>query len=333
MDVNLNKWHRFEVDKNLLKELSKKSNVRGIHHITVFFILLLISGTLAYYTWGSWWSLFWFLVYGNIYCFSNALWHETGHKTAFQSKSLNEFFYYISCFMAYFEPTRWRYTHFIHHGHTYSTEDPYDHEIEYGNNLRNTTGKFIINLIPFAELIFFKNHISFEIVRHALGIKTKVMIDSIPEKMIPKCILISRIFVLVWIMIVISSLIFNSWLPILYLLLPNFYGKTLHKLVSFTQHAGLARDLKDHRFTSREMYLNPILSFLYWKMEYHMTHHMFPTIPSYNLNILHEHIKGQIPKTNKGLIDAYKDIIPALIKQKEDPNYSIKIDIPQDQKT
>ena len=73
MDVNLNKWHRFEVDKNLLKELSKKSNVRGIHHITVFFILLLISGTLAYYTWGSWWSLFWFLVYGNIYCFSNAL--------------------------------------------------------------------------------------------------------------------------------------------------------------------------------------------------------------------------------------------------------------------
>ena len=49
------------------------------------------------------------------------------------------------------------------------------------------------------------------------------------------------------------------------------------------QHAGLARNIKDHRFSSREMYLNPILSFLYWKMEYHLTHHMFPTVPSYKV--------------------------------------------------
>ena len=51
------------------------------------------------------------------------------------------------------------------------------------------------------------------------------------------------------------------------------------------------------------MYLNPILSFLYWKMEYHVTHHMFPTVPSYNLDKLHHHIKDQLPKTNDGLID------------------------------
>ncbi len=331
MDVNLNKWHRIEVDRNLLKELSKKSDIKGIQHVFVFFTLLLVTGLLAYYTWGSLWSLFWFLVYGNIYCFSNALWHETGHKTAFQSKFLNEFFYYISCFMAYFEPTRWRFTHFIHHGHTYSTNDPYDHEIEYGNDYKNTTRRFLINLIPFGELVYFKNHISFEIFKHSLGIKTKVMLDSIPEKIIPKCILISRIFVLLWIVIIMSSIFLSSWLPILYFLLPNFYGKTLHKIVSFTQHAGLARDLKDHRLTSREMHLNSVLSFLYWKMEYHMTHHMFPTIPSYNLDKLHQHIKDQIPKTNNGLLDAYKEIIPALIKQKEDPNHSIKIEIPQTQ--
>ena len=95
----------------------------------------IITGLLAYITWGTWWSVFWFLVYGNIYSFSNPLWHETGHKTAFKSKFLNEFFYYLSSFMANFEPTRWRYTHFVHHGNTYSTNDPFDHEIEYGNNL------------------------------------------------------------------------------------------------------------------------------------------------------------------------------------------------------
>ena len=40
--------------------------------------------------------------------------------------------------MANFEPIRWRYTHFIHHGNTYSTENPFDHEIEYGNDLKET---------------------------------------------------------------------------------------------------------------------------------------------------------------------------------------------------
>ena len=329
MDVKLDKWHKCKVDIEVLKELSKKSDLKGLQHILVFFGLLIVTGILAYITWGTWWSVFWFLVYGNIYSFSNPLWHETGHKTAFKSKFLNEFFYYISSFMSNFEPIRWRYTHFVHHGNTYSTENPFDHEIEYGNNLKETPKKLIINIIPFLDLVFIKKHISFEIFQHAFGIKTKVMEECIPENAQAKAILNSRIYVVVWSLIALWSILASSWMPILYFLLPHFYGKTLHKLVAFTQHAGLARNIKDHRFSTREMHLNPILSFLYWKMEYHLTHHMFPTVPSYNLDKLHHQIKDQLPKTNNGLIDAYREIIPALIKQREDTSYFIKKDIPQ----
>ena len=157
------------------------------------------------------------------------------------------------------------------------------------------------------------------------------MQDSIPENVQAKSIFISRIYVAIWFSIILWSILVSSWMPLLYFVLPQFYGKTLHKLVAFTQHAGLARNIKDHRVTSREMYLNPILSFLYWKMEYHLTHHMFPTVPSYNLDILHHHIKDQLPKPNHGLIDAYKEIIPALIKQKEDTSYFIKKEVPKPQ--
>ena len=329
MDVKLDKWHKCKVDIEVLKELSKKSDLKGLQHILVFFGLLIVTGILAYITWGTWWSVFWFLVYGNIYSFSNPLWHETGHKTAFKSKFLNEFFYYISSFMSNFEPIRWRYTHFVHHGNTYSTENPFDHEIEYGNDLKKTPKRLIVNIIPFLDLVFIKKHISFEIFQHAFGIKTKVMEECIPENAQAKAILNSRIYVVVWSLIALWSILASSWMPILYFLLPHFYGKTLHKLVAFTQHAGLARNIKDHRFSTREMHLNPILSFLYWKMEYHLTHHMFPTVPSYNLDKLHHHIKDQLPKTNNGLIDAYREIIPALIKQREDTSYFIKKDIPQ----
>ena len=168
-------------------------------------------------------------------------------------------------------------------------------------------------------------------ILNSLGIETKVIKDSIPEKAKPKSILISRIYVLTWSLIILFSIYINSWLPVLLFVLPHFYGKTLHKLLAFTQHAGLARDVKDLRISARDMHLNPILSFLYWKMEYHCVHHMFPTIPSYNLDKLHKLVKDQLPKANNGLIDAYRDIIPTLLKQKEDPSYHLPVSLPDNQ--
>ncbi len=63
-------------------------------------------------------------------------------------------------------------------------------------------------------------------------------------------------------------------------------------------------------------------------MEYHLTHHMFPTVPSYNLDKLHEHIKDQLPRTNTGLFDAYREIIPALLRQSKEQDYYIKKNLP-----
>ena len=69
------------------------------------------------------------IIYGNIYCSVDAIWHETGHKTAFKSKFWNEFFYQIASYMNNFEPVRWRWSHFKHHTFTSFTKDPFDFEI------------------------------------------------------------------------------------------------------------------------------------------------------------------------------------------------------------
>ena len=197
--------------------------------------------------------------------------------------------------------------------------------------LKDTPKKLLMNLIPFGEFFFFKKSIAFEVIKHAFGIKTKVMIDSIPENARPRAILISRIYLFIWASIIIWSLLISSWLPVLYLLLPHYYGKGLHKLVAFTQHAGLARDVKDHRLSARDMKLNPLLSFLYWKMEYHCVHHMFPTVPAYNLEKLHYHLKDQLPEIKNGIFDTYKEIIPALKKQRDEPSYHLNISLPGQQ--
>ena len=280
---------------------------------------------MAYYTWGSWWAVFWFFLYGTIYSCANPIWHETGHKTAFKSKLLNEIFYQIGSFMTSFEPTRWRWSHFRHHGHTLFT-DPLDFEAQVQ---KPTDLLFILcHIIPFGLLFYLHRSAQFESLKHALGITTPVMEECIPARERSKCRWISRIHVTIWLGSIILSLYFKSWLPVLYILLPNFYGKTLFEIFGIIQHAGLLNNSKDHRLSTRDVYLNPIFSFLYWHMEYHIEHHMYPMIPSYNLKKLHALIKHQLPPAKKNLWDAYKEIIPAILKQAKNPNYKIDVQLP-----
>ena len=55
MDVKLDKWFKPEIDKTVLKELTKKSDIKGLIHVSIYFSLLSIVGYLAYLTWGTWW--------------------------------------------------------------------------------------------------------------------------------------------------------------------------------------------------------------------------------------------------------------------------------------
>ena len=326
MEVDLNTWHRCIVNKKELKKLCEKSDWAGFKHMIIFFGSLFLVGYLAYIFWGTWWSLLFFLIYGNIYACSDSLWHETNHKTAFKSKFWNNFFYQIASFMDNFEPVRWRWSHFKHHGHT-AFDDPHDFEIA----IRKPTDIFLFfsYLIPFGTVFIFHKSLQFETIKHALGITTDVMKQCIPERERSKCRNSSRIHVSIWLITILISIIYQSWFPVLYLVLPGFYGKTLIASFGLTQHTGLQENIKDHRYSTRTVYLNPIFSFLYWHMEYHIEHHMFPTVPSYNLPKLHALIKNQMPPARKGLWGAYKEILPAIFLQAKNPNYKISLSVPK----
>tara|TARA_Y100000588_G_scaffold376765_1_gene454988 strand:- start:337 stop:1335 length:999 start_codon:yes stop_codon:yes gene_type:complete len=331
MKIELDNWYKCKIDKKILKELSKKSDLQGLKHVVIYFTSLFLTGYMAYYTWGTWWSVFWFWMYGSMYASADSLWHETGHRTAFKSRILNEIFYQIGSFMNWKESTRWRWSHFHHHSYTLSTADPYDFEIQV------TKPTDLINLFlqvfPFGGLltVFSKYGLQFgplETVKHALGFVTPVIKDCIPEKERSKCRWISRIYVTIWLSIIILTVYLNTWMLLLYLLLPYWYGNTIYTIIGMMQHAGLLNNSKDHRLSTRTVILNPVFSFFYWHMEYHTEHHMFPTIPSYNLKKLHAIVRDQMPPARKGMWGAYKEILPALLKQAKDPNYKINVAVP-----
>jgi fatty acid desaturase len=110
--------------------------------------------------------------------------------------------------------------------------------------------------------------------------------------------------------------------------LPSFYGGFMTIYFGLTQHAGLAEDVLDHRLNSRTVYMNPIFRFLYWNMNYHVEHHMFPMAPYHALPQLHEAIKADCPPAYPNTLVAYREILFALYKQTRDPRYFVKRELP-----
>ena len=67
-------------------------------------------------------------------------------------------------------------------------------------------------------------------------------------------------------------------------------------IYGYTQHAGLAENVLDHRLNCRTVYMNPLHRYLYWNMNYHVEHHMFPLVPYHALPRLHELVKADMPR-------------------------------------
>jgi fatty acid desaturase len=77
----------------------------------------------------------------------------------------------------------------------------------------------------------------------------------------------------------------------------------------------------DHRLNCRTVYMNRLIRFLYWNMNYHVEHHMFPMVPYHRLPELHAAIRHDTPAPYPSLWAAYREIIPTLLRQRRDPTH------------
>jgi len=326
MHVDSSIWFSPKIDRKRLKELSKRSDLPGLIHFVIYFASLIFFGYLSYVFWGTWFFLLFFFLYSTIYTFAVANGHETVHRTAFKTRWINEVFCYISFFQLHSEPLGFRWSHTFHHSNTLQTEGEYDHEIEVSRP--TDLLKFFLKFIPLTDLFYIHQSSFVNTTKLALGIMNPGSKITAPKDQQKKIIKNARIILFIWFLIIIVSFYFNTWWPIIFYFLPTFVGRPLHFAVNVTQHLAAKVDIKDHRLSSYTIILNSILSFYYWHMEYHIEHHMFPTVPSYNLPKLHTMIKDQTPPAKKGLWGAYSEIIPAIIKQSKDPNYKISLSVP-----
>ncbi len=310
-------WYRSPVPRAQLKELVVKRDLPAVRDTAIWLALLVASGVVAHLTYGTWWALPAFAFYGTMYgSVSDARWHECGHRTAFKSQRANDVVYNVASFMAFREPVSWRWSHARHHTDT----------IIVGSDPEIAVPRPTSLLVLLSE-IFCLRSAPGEIVKVARGCIGRVSpkeADYVPRDEYAKVFWASRVFVAVWVAIVAVSAATKSVEPLLLFGLPSFYGRWLLVVFGHTQHAGLAEDVLDHRLNSRTVSMGPILRFLYWNMNFHIEHHMYPTVPYHALPRLHGLVASDMPPVYDGLRGAYREIIPALRRQAKDSTYFIE---------
>jgi Na+-transporting NADH:ubiquinone oxidoreductase subunit F len=315
------KWYASPISKEKMRELLERRDSPAIQDTLLWFALLFISGYYGYLLWGSWWSVIPFAIYGILYAtVSDSRWHETSHGTAFKTDWMNNALYEISSFMIRRESIPWRWSHTRHHSDTSIVGRDLEIAVPRPADLRAILLKFthIPSAIKYTR----------GMLLHCAGRFTPEERTYIPESEYWNVILRARIYFIIYAAVIALSVYTQNMLPLMYIVLPNFYGTWLTVIYGLTQHAGLAENVLDHRLNARTVYMNTINRYLYWNMGYHVEHHMFPLVPYHALSKLHELVKADNPAPYNGLLAAYREIIPALIRQSKDPSYFIQRQLP-----
>ena len=314
-------YYTTPVPRKRMKELMRRRDKPPLINFGIWIGCMAVLGSLMVGLWDSIWAVPVVILYGVFYgSGGDSRWHELGHGTVFRTRWLNEAFYQLAAFMSFRNPFLWRWSHTRHHTETVVVgRDP---EIAFPRP--PGIKQWILNLLYVPALLTELG----KMIRLSFGCLTRDEMTFLPASEWRRTFWASRVQLSVYTLVVLTSLVFASWIPAMLIGLPTFYGSWLHHVLATTQHAGLAEDIPDHRVNSRTIYLNPFFGFIYSNMNYHVEHHMFPMVPYYALPALHEEIKGDCPPAYPSLWAAYREIIPAIVRQQSDYRYFVERKLP-----
>jgi fatty acid desaturase len=314
-------WYHTDIPRKQMKELMKRSDGPAIRDTAIWLGSMVVFALLGVYFWGSWLCVPFFLAYGVLYgSASDSRWHECGHGTAFKTRWMNDVVYQIACFMIMRNPVTWRWSHTRHHTDTVIVgRDPEIAVMRPPDLLR-----VALNFFGILDVW----HAMSDLIRNALGIVSAEEKTFIPEQEQPRVVRIARIWTAIYAATIALSLYAGSILPLVLIGLPRLYGAWHHVLTGLLQHGGLADNVTDHRLNSRTVLMNPVSRFIYWNMNYHVEHHMFPMVPYHALPQLHAMIRHDLPAANPSILHAYREMVPAFLRQLRNEDYFLKRELP-----
>jgi Na+-transporting NADH:ubiquinone oxidoreductase subunit F len=237
-------WYQCPVPRGVMRTLLERRDGPAILDTILWFTLILSSGLATYALWSSWWAILPYVVYSVLYSStSDSRWHETGHGTAFKTDWMNNALYETASFMVMRESTVWRWSHTRHHSDTIIVGRDPEIAVPRPPDIRAIIMAFF-NLGNYPK--YFQH-----IVMHSFGRVSAEEKIFIPETEFPKVFGRARLYLGIYASVIALSVVNRSILPLMLVGLTNLFGTWLMVVYGFTQHAGLAENVLDHRLNCR----------------------------------------------------------------------------------
>jgi fatty acid desaturase len=321
-------WYRCPVGREDLSRLNKRSNGKGLLQTGGYLGTLAATGCAAYFSAGRLplaVVLLLFFVHGTCWAFLINGFHELIHDSVFRTRWLNRAFLLVFSFLGWHNHVWFWASHTEHHKYTLHPPDDLEVVLPTKLTLWHFLSRGIVNPIGFYEAL--RNTI-----KASLGIRQsdwdRHLFPESDRKLQRQWSNWARVLLVGHGLIVGVSCYYGLWLLPVVISLAPFYGGVIQSLCNNAQHTGLADNVPDYRLCCRTIYLNPVLQFLYWQMNFHTEHHMYAAVPCYNLAKLHELIKDDMPPCPRGLYETWKQINDILQRQKVDPSYQYVAPLP-----
>lgn len=329
-------WYRSPVDKKVMRELMKKSDLQGLFQAGGHLAIFAGTGMLSYtFFMQEWWiaCILAVIAHGTVGTFFSGLaTHELSHGTVFRTRWLNKVFMYIFSLLGWLNFHNYNFSHTYHHQYTLHPRGDREVVLPQPVSLRWTRllqlftlqifdGPVVSGMIPVIK----------QTLKNAMGQYPDEWVAAVYEAHGPeymkKSINLARLILLFHLGILVVSIYFQLWILPILLSFHLFFGNWLKYFVGLPMHCGLRSNVSDFRKCTRSIKLDPLSEFLYWRMNWHTEHHMYAGVPCYNLKKLHEAIAHDMPQP-KNVFGAWREMREIWRRQQEDPSYEYDTPVP-----
>lgn len=298
------------IDPAKLRPLIQRSDLRGALQTASHFGAIALTSLVLAVTWGTWLAIPVFLVQGVLINFLYAGQHELSHGTPFRTKWLNEWVGRVIGFISFFPRDFDLIMHTAHHKWTQNWEkdgelvrEPY--------TLRSY-------LLWFMGPTYWWSRWT-RLGRFARGIVVEPYIRPDQEQIVVRE---ARIHIALYGVILVASLVAQSWAAVMFWLGPMLLTKFVHQMQNTIEHLGLSHEdniLENTRSTRT----NALMRWMCWNMQYHTAHHAFPSVPFYRLKDLNDEMTegAGVAPHSMGYLEFQREVFRKLAGGRSEADY------------
>jgi fatty acid desaturase len=289
------------LDRETVRRLSQRSDARGLLQLAMHLGLLTATTLLVWASRGHLWFPAALVLQGIVLSFLFCALHETIHRSAFASRSLNDLVAWICGAVLLLPSEYFRCFHFAHHRFTQDTaRDP-----ELTQPAPTSLPRYLwrVSGVP-----YWQDRVTVTL-RHALW--GRVGEPFVPPEQSARIVAEARAVWGLYLLVIAASFYLRRADVLWYWVLPAIAGQPFLRLFLLAEHTGCAL-VDDMRINTRTTHTNAAVRLLAWRMSYHAEHHCFPSVPFHALARLNALIGQSTKVTARGYLALHRQLLRQL---------------------